>query len=214
MKKEESLQNRQAVPARRTSVNVRYMAVTAMLSAVSFILMFFEFWVPFTPSFLKMDFSDLPALIGTFTFGPVCGILVTLIKNLLHLTTTQSGGVGELSNFLLGVAFVLPAGLIYKRKRTKKGALIASLTGAVIMAISSIFINYFLIYPFYTAFMQMDTNAIISAYQLIIPSIDNLLEALVYINLPFTFIKAMFSVIVTFVLYKHISPILRGRNSY
>ena len=100
--------------------NVRYMSVTAMLSAVAFILMFLDFSVPFMPAFIKMDLSELPALIGAFSMGPVCGILICLIKNVLHLFITTTGGVGELSNFLLGVAFVLPAGLIYRHKKPQK----------------------------------------------------------------------------------------------
>ena len=92
----------------RTTTNsissVRYMSVTAMLSAVAFILMFLDFSVPFMPAFIKMDLSELPALIGAFSMGPVCGILICLIKNVLHLFITTTGGVGELSNFLLGVS--------------------------------------------------------------------------------------------------------------
>lgn len=101
--------------------NVRYMTVTAMLSAVAFALMFFEFSIPFlVPSFIQMDLSELPALIGAFAMGPWYGVIICLIKNLIHLLITTTGGVGELSNFILGAAFVLPAGLIYQRKKTKK----------------------------------------------------------------------------------------------
>ena len=88
-------------------VNVRYLTVTAMLSAVAYILMFLDFSVPFMPAFIKMDLSELPALIGSFAMGPLCGVVVCLIKNVLHLFITTTGGVGELSNFILGVAFVL-----------------------------------------------------------------------------------------------------------
>jgi hypothetical protein len=94
-------------------VNVRYLTVTAMLSAVAYILMFLDFSVPFMPAFIKMDLSELPALIGSFAMGPLCGVVVCLIKNVLHLFITTTGGVGELSNFILGVAFVLPAGKTY-----------------------------------------------------------------------------------------------------
>ena len=99
-------------------VNVRYLTVTAMLSAVAYILMFLDFSVPFMPSFIKMDLSELPALIGSFAMGPLCGVIICLVKNVLHLFITSTGGVGELSNFILGVAFVLPAGLLYKHKKT------------------------------------------------------------------------------------------------
>ena len=102
---------------------VRYITVTAMLSAIAYVLMFIDFPIPFLiPSFIQMDISELPALVGAFSMGPMCGVLICLVKNLLHLFITSTGGVGELSNFLLGVMFVLPAGLIYSRKKNKKNA--------------------------------------------------------------------------------------------
>ena len=157
----------------RTTTNsissVRYMSVTAMLSAVAFILMFLDFSVPFMPAFIKMDLSELPALIGAFSMGPVCGILICLIKNVLHLFITTTGGVGELSNFLLGVAFVLPAGLIYRHKKSRRSALIGSLLGAVIMGVFSVVSNYFLVYPVYYNFMPEE--AVLGAYQVIVPSV-------------------------------------------
>ena len=149
-----------------SKVNVRKITVTAMLGALATILMFFEFSVPFImPGFIKMDFSELPALIAAFSMGPVSGIAVCFIKNIVNLLHTTSGGVGEISNFILGVCFVLPAGLIYKRNKSQKGALIGALTGAVIMAVVSVFSNYFIVYPVYENFMPME--AIIGAYQAI-----------------------------------------------
>lgn len=191
-------------------VNIRYMAVTAMLSAVAFILMFFEFSVPFMPAFVKLDLSELPALIGAFSMGPLCGVLVCLVKNLLHVLITTTGGVGELSNFVLGAAFVLPAGFIYKRKKSRKTAIIGSLTGAVLMALISVVSNYFVMYPFYTAFLPMDE--IIAMYQAIFPGVNGLLECLIVFNMPFTFLKGMISVVITFLIYKHISPVLKGKQ--
>ena len=162
----------------RTTTNsissVRYMSVTAMLSAVAFILMFLDFSVPFMPAFIKMDLSELPALIGAFSMGPVCGILICLIKNVLHLFITTTGGVGELSNFLLGVAFVLPAGLIYRHKKSRRSALIGSLFGAVIMGVFSVVSNYFLVYPVYYNFMPEE--AVLGAYQVIVPSMKSILQ--------------------------------------
>lgn len=189
--------------------NVRYMTVTAMLSAVAFALMFFEFSIPFlVPSFIQMDLSELPALIGAFAMGPWYGVIICLIKNLIHLLITTTGGVGELSNFILGAAFVLPAGLIYQRKKTKKNAVIGSVLGAVFMALLSVASNYFIVYPVYTAFLPMDT--ILAMYQEILPSADTLLKCLVIFNMPFTFVKGMLSVIITLLIYKYISPIIKG----
>lgn len=191
--------------------NVRYLTVTAMLSAAAFVLMFLEFSLPLLmPDFIKMDLSELPALIGAFSMGPMCGVLICLIKNVLHLLIGTTGGIGELSNFLLGVAFVLPAGLIYKRKKNRKNALLGSLSGAVVMAVFSVISNYFLVYPFYYNMMPEET--ILAAYRFIAPSMENMLQCLICFNMPFTFVKGIFSVIITFVIYKHISPILKGNR--
>lgn len=193
---------------KKKTINVRYMTMTAMLSAVAFVLMFLEFNVPFMPSFIKMDLSELPALIGAFAMGPASGVIICLIKNLLHLLMSTTGGVGELSNFILGALFVIPAGLMYKKKKGRKSALIGSLIGAVVMAVVSVFSNYFIVYPVYTAFMPM--KEIIKMYQLILPSADTLLKCLVIFNMPFTFVKGLINVIITFLIYKHISPIIKG----
>jgi len=179
-----------------------------MLSALSTVLMFLSFNVPLMPSFIKMDFSELPALIASFTLGPVSGIMVCLVKNLINVMNTTTGGVGELSNFVLGAAFVAPAGLFYKHMKGRKGALIGSLIGAAAMAIISVFSNYFVVYPIYTNFMPME--AILGMYQIIYAGVDSLLEALVLFNLPFTFIKGLCSVAITFAIYKRISPIIKG----
>lgn len=195
--------------ARQSVMTARYLTVTAMLSAIAFILMFLDFSVPIMPSFIKMDLSELPALIGAFAMGPMCGVMVCLIKNLLHLFMTSTGGVGELSNFVLGAAFVLPAGLLYQRKKTKKNAVIGSLIGAVCMAAISFPSNLFVIYPIYEKFMPIET--IVAAYQAIVPSMNSLWQCLLCFNVPFTFVKALFSVAITMLVYKKISPILKGR---
>lgn len=192
-------------------LNVRYIAVTAMLSAVAFILMFLDFPIPFLiPSFIQMDISELPALVGAFAMGPLCGVLVCLVKNLLHLFITSTGGVGELANFLLGASFVLPAGLIYKKKKSRKSALIGSVLGAAIMAVFSVLCNYFLTYPVYYNFMSKDM--VLALYQAILPSVQNILQCLICFNMPFTFVKGLFSAAITFLIYKHISPILKGNQ--
>ncbi len=193
-------------------MDIRKLVGCAMLSAVASILMFFDFSVPLMPSFIKMDLSDLPALIGSFAYGPTAGVVISALKNILHLITkgTSTGGVGEISNFLLASFFVFPAGLIYKLNKTKKGALIGSLVGAVSMAVLSIFSNYFLVYPVYTNFMPME--AIIGAYQAINPKVQNLWQALIMFNMPFTFVKGMLSVIVCMLVYKPLSPILKGKS--
>ncbi len=185
-------------------------AMIGMLSAIAFIIEALNFSVPFMPSFIKLDFSELPALIGSFAMGPVQGILICLIKNVFNLLHTSTGGVGELSNFLLGTIFVGVAGLIYKSNKGKKSALIGSLIGAVAGAIFSIFSNYMFVYPCYISLFGMSETGILSMYQAINPNVDSLLEALLVFNAPFTFGKNMISVVITFLIYKRISPIIKG----
>lgn len=184
------------------------MTMTAMLSAIAFVLMFLEFSVPIMPSFIKMDLSELPALIGAFAMGPVSGVLICLIKNLLHLFMTTTGGVGELSNFVLGASFVIPAGLVYRKWKSKKSAVIGAVAGAVLMAVISIFSNYFIVYPVYYNFMSEE--AILAAYQMIFPGVKNMLQCLIVFNVPFTFVKGIFSVVITVLIYKPLSPFLKG----
>ncbi len=196
----------------KSRVNVRKMTVTAMLSAIAFVLMFLDTAVPIMPSFIKLDLSELPALIATFALGPVCGVIVGLIKNLLHLLITTTGGVGELSNFILGAAFVLPAGLIYQHKKTKKNAIIGAIVGALAMAIISFPSNLFIVYPVYYNFMPKDV--IIAAYQALVPfaNIDSIAKCLLLFNVPFTFVKGLISAIITILIYQPLRPLLKGNN--
>ena len=192
------------------TTRLRKMTGTAMLGAVATVLMFIDFSVPIMPSFIKMDVSELPALIASFAYGPLSGIAVCLIKNLINLTRTSTAGVGELCNFMLGVCFVLPAGLIYLRRKSRSTAAIGALVGAACMAVLSVPVNYFITYPVYTNFMPLDT--IIGMYQAIFPGVDGLLQCLVVFNLPFTFVKGLVDAGLTFLVYKPLSPILHGRH--
>ena len=191
-----------------TRKRVRYMTATGLLSAVAFILQFFEFSIPLMPSFIKMDVSDLPELIGAFALGPMAGVMVALIKNLIHMPLSQTGGVGELCNFLLGACFAFSAGMIYKYRKTKQGAILGALCGAVCMAALSFPINYCITYPFYE--LMMPEEAIVAAYQAIFPGVQTLAQCLLVFNVPFTFVKALISVGITMVVYKRLSPILHG----
>lgn len=188
--------------------NVRSLTATAMLSAVAFILMYLEIAIPIIPSFIKFDFSDLPGIVAAFALGPVYGVLVCLIKNLLHLAFSQSMFVGELSNFILGAVFAFTAGLIYHKKKSKKTALIGGIVGALVMGLVSIVSNYFVVYPVYYNFMPQEV--ILGMYQAINPSVQNIFQCLLVFNLPFTIIKGLIAVAITMVIYKPLSPLLKG----
>lgn len=191
-------------------MKTRNLAVAGMLSALAFVLQYFEFPVPLMPTFIKMDLSDLPGLIGAFALGPLYGVAICLVKNILHLAVSQSALVGEMCNFILGASFVLPAGIIYSRKKTKKRAITGAIVGAVVMAAFSFPSNLFFTYPMYIRLYGMSEEMIIGAYQAILPGVSTLPQCLLIFNVPFTFIKAMLSVVITLLIYKPLSPILHG----
>ena len=192
--------------------NIRNIAVTAIMGAIGFILMMLEFPISFLiPSFIKFDFSELPALVTAFALGPWWAVMVCFIKNALHLFVGTTAGVGELSNFVLGAVFVIPAGIIYKRNKTRHGAFVGAIVGAVLMATISVATNYFFVYPIY-AKMLIPMEAIVGMYSTILPSVDNLFEALVVFNLPFNLAKGLIDAAICFVIYKKISPILKPKK--
>ena len=191
---------------------VRVLTGTAMLGAVAAVLMYLEFPIPIMPAFVKLDVSELPALIASFAYGPVSGILVCLIKNLITLPSTSTAAVGELFNFVMGALFVGVAGLIYKRNKTRKGAIVGALLGALVMAVVSVPYNYFIVYPAYVVMYHLPLDAIIGMYQAINPNVNGLLACLLVFNLPFTFVKGALDAALCFLVYKPLSPILHGRK--
>ena len=191
--------------------NLRNWIACAMFSAIAVILMlFFEFALPFLPPYLKVDFGELPALIAAFTLGPWWGVLVCLLKNLICLTTSATGGVGELANFIIGAVFVFVAGFIYKRNKKKSTAVAGCIAGTVLASIISFFVNFYITYPFYSAVM-MPYDVIVGMYSAICPWADTLVKGLLVFNLPLTFVKDLIISAVTIVVYKKISPVIKGK---
>ena len=194
----------------KTKNKARLLAGCGMLSAAAIALQYLEIPIPIIPSFIKLDFSDLPELIGAFAYGPLAGVVITLVKNLIHMAVSQSGYIGELSNFILGAVFSFVAGIIYKNDKTKRGALIGGILGAICMALISFPANEFIVYPFYYNFM--DKNAVLGMYQAILPSVRSIEDALLIFNVPFTFVKGLISVGISMLIYKPLSPILHGKR--
>ena len=190
--------------------NTRKITMVGMLSAVATVLMYLDFSIPLVPSFIKLDFSELPALLAAFALGPISGGAVCLVKNLVHLLGTSTGGVGELSNFLLGILFVVPAGIIYHRKKSRLSAFLGAVAGAAAMALLSVVTNYYIVYPIYYQFWPEDV--VLGMYQAIDSGVGSIKEALWKFNAPFTFCKGMCSVIILFPLYKRLSPFLKGES--
>lgn len=190
--------------------NVRMLTMNAVLSAIAFVLAFFEFPVPLSPSFARMDLSDLPALIGALAYGPVSGVLIELVKNALQLLTSSTGGIGELANFIMGSSFVVAAGLIYKHHKTEKTAILSCLIASVTMGVVATVVNYFILLPAFEAFMPLDQ--LIASFGEFMPFIKTKLDVVLFNAFPFNLLKGIGISIVTMLLYKQLTPILRVRQ--
>lgn len=188
-------------------VNYNFITVISMLSAISAVFMFLSFSLPIFPSFLKLDFSEIPALIASFSLGPIAGVSVVFIKNLINLFFTTTGGIGELANFLIGSFFVFTAGSIYQRYKSRKGAVAGMVLGTIIMAIVGTIANYYILMPMYELVMPMD--AIINMFQSINHYADTLLKIMFMTIVPFNLLKGTIVSVLTFLIYKKLSPIIK-----
>lgn len=192
---------------KKTKLTPKFIASVGVLSGISIVLMqLLEFPIPFMPPFLKLDFSTLPALIGGFAYGPVTGLVIVFIKALLHLLRTQTGGVGELADFLASGAMVLTSALIYKKYKTRKGAVAALLLGTCAIMIVGALANYFILIPFYANVMPMEQ--IIEMCGKVNPLITNTVTYVLYGAVPFNLVKGLILSIITFVIYKQVSKVL------
>lgn len=193
---------------RKTSSKTSVLVKTAVLSAIAYIIMMFEFPLPFAPAFLKLDFSDIPPLIASFALGPWVGVAVELIKNVLKfITNTHTGGVGELGNFLVGASFVLTAGYVYRLKKGKKFAVIACLCATVAMTLVAVVFNNFILIPFYSKVMPIE--AIIAMGSAVTPKIQDVFTLVLYGITPFNLFKGIVISGITMGIYKRIKPLLR-----
>lgn len=188
------------------STNLSKLIKISLMGVIAFIIMFFELAVPLFPAFLKIDLSDIPAIITGFALGPVAGVGVELIKNMLHLFRTDTGGIGELANFIVGSAFVFPAALLYAKKKNKQMAIIGMLIGTVSMAVFGGLANYFIILPFYSTFMPLDT--IIEFAAAANKYIVDIKTLIIYGIIPFNLFKGIVLSIITIPIYKKVSKVL------
>ena len=194
--------------ARRKAM-IRRITVTAILTAMAFILMYLEVPLPFMPPFLKFDFSEIPVLVGAFALGPVWGIVIELLKNLIHLPFSHTMGIGELSNFILSLAYALPAVLYYRRHRTKKGAIIGLAIGTVIEVIMGVLTNLYLIFPLYINLYDMSWDAIVSMCSAVNPWIRDVPTMMAFSVVPFNILSRGIVSVITVLVYKKISVPLK-----
>lgn len=188
-------------------------AQIGVLSSIATILMLFEIPLWFAPGFYKIDLSELPVLIGSFAIGPMAGVLIELIKILLNflINGTITAGVGEISNFFIGCALVVPAAIFYKRGKSRKNALLGLGVGTVSMTIVGSLMNAFIILPVYAKAFNMPIAALIDMGRAINPAINSLSSFVLFAVAPFNLLKGVIVSIITMFIYKKISPILHSK---
>ncbi|HUM83560.1 MAG TPA: ECF transporter S component [Lachnospiraceae bacterium] len=196
----------------KQKLSIRSIAFIGMLSAIATILMFIEFPLPFAPSFYQMDLSELPVLIGAFAFGPAAGILIELVKVLLHLVIkgTQTAGIGDLANFVIGCSFVVPAGLIYHFHKTKRDAVAGMATGTLVMVAVGSLMNAFVLLPVYAKAFGMPIDSLVAMGSAVNANVKDLFGFVMLCVAPFNLLKGAVVSILTFFLYKRISGIIKG----
>ncbi|MGW8114961.1 ECF transporter S component [Caproicibacterium sp. NSD3] len=195
------------------STDIRRIAMIGMLSALAFIIMYFEVPLPFLPSFYKIDFSEVPVLIGGFAMGPVAAAIIEAVKVVLHLviTGTPTAGIGDFANFMIGCGLVVPASIIYKYHKSRKSAMIGMTVGVLVMVVVGGILNAFVLLPAYAAAFHMPMEAIVGMGTSINPAIVDLPTLVLFATTPLNLIKGILASILTLLLYKRVSPLIHGR---
>ena len=195
----------------REQWTTRTMVKVSVLAVIAFILMFFQFpllWL--APPFIKIDISDLPALIGAFAMGPMVGVIIQLLKNVLNVLIEGSttGGVGEFANFVVGSVFAYTAGAIYFRKKTFNRGIIGLVVGTIAMTIVITAANYYFIFPFYAKLFGMPIESLVEMGAAVNGKIVDLWTLMLYSIVPFNLVKGIMLTAITILLYKKVSPII------
>ena len=193
----------------KAGTKIRTIVQVGMLAAIAVVLMLFEIPLPFAPSFYEIDFSEVPVMIGTFAMGPLAGAAIELVKILLNffINGTTTAGVGEVANFLIGCALVVPAGIIYRRKRTRKGAIIGMAAGTVFMTLLGCVLKAYVLLPTYAAAFQLPIDSLVAMGTAVNGSITDLFTFVAFAVAPFNILKGVLVSLIVFLIYKKISPV-------
>ena len=194
---------------KRSLLTTRQLSTVAILAAIAAVLFMIEIPVVL---FYKLDLSSLPVLLGAFAMGPLPGTMILLVKAVLGLLHTTSQGVGELADFIMGFAMMFPAAVIYRRMKSRKGAIVGMVAGTVVATVVAVLTNLYIMIPFYGKAYGMPVDAIVSMGQALLPFVTDKYMFVLAITGPFNILKWVVISIVTALIYKPLSPILHGRK--
>lgn len=192
---------------RKLTINI---ACAGVMTALAVVLMYLEVALPFMPPFLKFDFSEIPVLVGSFSLGPVYGVIIEFLKNLIHLPATGTSGIGEICNFITGSIFVFSAGWFYLKNRTRKGAIISMLASTGILALFAIPFNYFVTLPLYSHFLGFSTEAVVGMTTPLNSLVTSKFTLVMWGFFPFNLFKGVVVSFITFWIYKPVSKLIHS----
>ena len=190
----------------KTRFSVGVMTRIAILTAIASILFLIE--IPVV-AFYRLDLSNIPVLLGTFSMGAVPGLVILFLKSVIGLLHSNSAGVGELADFIMGAALILPAAFIYHRNKTRKNAIIGMIIGTLCTAVVGVLVNKFIMIPFYMGAFHMDMQGILDFAK--VTGIDTEWKLLLLITAPFNLLKGTVLCVITGLIYKPLSPILHEK---
>lgn len=181
-----------------------------ILAAMAVILYYIE--IPVV-AFYKLDLSTLPAILAGFAMGPLPGVAVVVIKNLVHMLGTSTACVGEMADIIMSSCFIIPASLIYRRRKDRKSAVLSMAAGTVLMTIAGVLVNYFILIPAYQTLMNLPLEVIVGMGTNVWSYIDNTVKLVIFITAPFNILKGAVLSVVTYLLYKRVSPLLHQKGA-
>lgn len=213
---EKIIEKKNGIKFSSEKTKINKLVIMAMFSAVAAVLMYVEFPITFiAPSFYEMDLSEVPVMIGSFMLGPCAGVIMEAVKVLLKLVLkgTSTAFVGDFANFILGCALVVPASVLYHTKKTKKRAVIGLVTGGIVLIVSGVFLNALYLLPKYSQLYGMPVETFINMGAAINPAISNIFTFVILAVAPFNLIKATVVGVITMLLYKYLSRLIKVHNN-
>lgn len=192
-------------------LTTKKVVVIGMFSAIATVLMVFDFPVPFAPPFYKFDFSELPAMIAGFAYGPVAGVLVEFVKIVLKVLFkgTSTAFVGELANFVIGCSLILTSSIIYRINKTKKTAVISCIAGTLVITIVGTLFNAFYLLPAFCKLYGMPMEAIIGMGTKVNAGINSVTTLVLFAVAPLNLLKGAVNSIITLLVYKHLRKLIK-----
>ena len=213
---EKIIEKKNGIKFSSDKTKINKLVIMAMFSAVAAVLMYVEFPITFiAPAFYEMDLSEVPVMIGSFMLGPCAGVIMEAVKVLLKLVLkgTSTAFVGDFANFILGCALVVPASVLYHTKKTKKRAVIGLVTGGIVLIVSGVFLNALYLLPKYSQLYGMPVETFIKMGAAINPAISNIFTFVILAVAPFNLIKATVVGVITMLLYKYLSQLIKVHNN-